>query len=100
MLVILKDFKKFLRFFSVIPRLGGCVAITLKWNIVILNEVKNLIKSSSYKTEILRLEPQNDIVTQPLDRGIQRKSGFGACPVLDTGVKPENDNHWNRVHYE
>jgi hypothetical protein len=31
---------------------------------VILNEVKNLIESISYKTEILRLTPQNDIVTQ------------------------------------
>ena len=46
----------------------------------------------SYKTEILRLEPQNDIATQPLDRGIQKKPGLGACPVLDTGVKPDNDN--------
>ena len=33
---------------------------------VILNEVKNLIESSSYKTEILRLTPQNDITTQSL----------------------------------
>jgi len=32
---------------------------------VILNEVKNLRESISYKTEILRLRPQNDITTQP-----------------------------------
>ena len=31
---------------------------------VILNEVKNLMESRSYKTEILRLTPQNDIATQ------------------------------------
>jgi len=31
-----------------------------------VNSVKNLIKSVSYKTEILRLTPQNDIVTQSL----------------------------------
>jgi hypothetical protein len=37
---------------------------------VILNEVKNLMISASYKGEILRLTPQNDIATQPLDRGI------------------------------
>jgi hypothetical protein len=30
---------------------------------VILSEVKNLIVSTTYKTEILRLRPQNDIVT-------------------------------------
>jgi len=33
---------------------------------VILNEVKNLRESISYKTEILRLRPQNDITTQSL----------------------------------
>jgi hypothetical protein len=33
---------------------------------VILNEVKNLIESISFKTEILRLTPQNDIATQSL----------------------------------
>jgi len=63
----------------VIIRLGGCVAIALKWNIVILNEVKNLIESMPYKTEILRLKPQNDIVTQPLDRIIQ--FFFLDCPI-------------------
>ena len=30
------------------------------WN-VILNEVKNLIDSATYRTEILRLKPQNDM---------------------------------------
>ena len=34
--------------------------------LVILNEVKNLIESISWKTEILRLTPQNDIATQSL----------------------------------
>jgi len=33
---------------------------------VILNEVKNLRESISYKIEILRLMPQNDITTQSL----------------------------------
>jgi hypothetical protein len=41
------------------------------------------------------------IVTQSLDRAIQKKGpGFGACPVLDTGVKPDNDDNWKRVFYE
>jgi hypothetical protein len=31
---------------------------------VILNEVKNLVESMGWKTEILRLMPQNDITTQ------------------------------------
>jgi hypothetical protein len=31
---------------------------------VILNEVKNLRESIGYKSEILRLSPQNDIATQ------------------------------------
>jgi len=31
---------------------------------VILNEVKNLVESMGWKTEILRLMPQNDIATQ------------------------------------
>ncbi|PIQ94633.1 MAG: hypothetical protein COV68_03615 [Nitrospirae bacterium CG11_big_fil_rev_8_21_14_0_20_41_14] len=47
--------------------LRGCVAITLKRNFVILNGVKNLIRSMCYETEILRLGPQNDIATQPPD---------------------------------
>jgi hypothetical protein len=34
--------------------------------LVILNEVKNLIESIGWKTEILRLMPQNDITTQSL----------------------------------
>jgi hypothetical protein len=33
---------------------------------VILNEVKNLKESISWKPEILRLTPQNDIATQSL----------------------------------
>jgi hypothetical protein len=37
--------------------------------LVILNEVKNLIESISWKTEILRLTPQNDIATQSLGKG-------------------------------
>ena len=45
---------------------------------VILNEVKNLIKSSSYKTEILRLTPQNDIVTQP-----HRGEGKGEGDIIN-----------------
>jgi len=52
--------------------LGGCVVITLKCKFVILNEVKNLIRSMCCKTEILRLGPQNDIATQSLEGG-----GFG-----------------------
>jgi hypothetical protein len=35
-----------------------------------------------------------------LDWGIHRKDRFGACPVFDTGGKPENDNHWNKVFYD
>jgi len=42
---------------------------------VILNEVKNLIESTSQKTEILRLTPQNDITTQSLDG-----RGWGPAP--------------------
>ena len=36
---------------------------------VILNEVKNLVESMGWKTEILRLMPQNDITTQSPPRG-------------------------------
>jgi hypothetical protein len=36
---------------------------------VILNEVKNLVESVGWKTEILRLMPQNDIATQSLVGG-------------------------------
>ena len=36
---------------------------------VILNEVKNLVESMGWKTEILRLMPQNDITTQSLAGG-------------------------------
>jgi hypothetical protein len=64
---------------SVIVRLGGCVAITLKYKFVILNEVKNLTRPMGCKTEILRLGPQNDIAEQPLDRTMTEhieKTGF------------------------
>ncbi len=44
-----------------------------------VNSVKNLTKSMRYKTEILRLGPQND--------------------NCDTASKPENDDHWNRVSH-
>ena len=45
-----------------------------------VTSVKNLTKSMRYKTEILRLGPQND--------------------NCDTVSKPDNDKHWNRVRYE
>ena len=32
--------------------------------------MKNLTKSMRYKTEILRLKPQNDIAAQPPSRGM------------------------------
>ena len=51
-----------------IIRSRGCVIIALECKFVILNEVKNLIRSMCYKTEILRLGPQNDIATQPPSR--------------------------------
>jgi uncharacterized protein len=35
-----------------------------------------------------------------LDLAIQCLSGFGACPVLDTGGKPEDDKRWNRVRHK
>jgi hypothetical protein len=38
---------------------------------VILNEVKNLIEPTTYKTEILRLTPQNDIATQSRGPGMK-----------------------------
>ena len=37
--------------------------------LVILNEVKNHVESMGWKTEILRLTPQNDITTQSLSKG-------------------------------
>ena len=46
--------------------------MTLKDKFVILNEVKNLIRSMCYKTEILRLRPQNDIATPSLNQTIQK----------------------------
>ena len=53
-----------------IARSRGCVAITLKCEFVLLNEVKNLMESMCYKTEILRLGPQNDIVIQRTSRAM------------------------------
>jgi len=53
--------------------------------------VKNLIKSMCYKTEILRLGPQNDIATQSLDRSRmlsgQKDSG---CPIKTFGHDAQN----------
>jgi hypothetical protein len=46
--------------------LGDCVVMGGNAMLVILNEVKNLIESIGWKTEILRLMPQNDITTQSL----------------------------------
>ena len=39
-----------------------------------------------YKTEILRLGPQNDIATQSLDRGIQK-----ALMTLDSRLRGNDD---------
>ena len=75
-----------------IARSRGCVIIALECKFVILNEVKNLIRSMCYKTEILRLGPQNDIATQPLDRAIQRKE-------LDSPVEPENDKQTKQCRH-
>jgi hypothetical protein len=55
---------RYLSSFNLSFPLGDCVAIALKCKFVILNEVKNLIKSMCCKTEILRLGPQNDIAKQ------------------------------------
>ncbi|HJX60190.1 MAG TPA: hypothetical protein VJ462_02775 [Thermodesulfobacteriota bacterium] len=52
---------------------------------VILNEVKNLVESMGWKTEILRLMPQNDIATQS-----QREGGEGG--IKNGGVS----NVWRR----
>ena len=42
---------------------------------VILNEVKNLVESMGWKTEILRLMPQNDVTTQsPREEGYQKSN--------------------------
>ena len=38
-----------------------------------INSVKNLMISTYYETEILRLGPQNDIATQPPSRGMTEK---------------------------
>jgi hypothetical protein len=55
----------------VIPDFGGCVTIKKNTQFVILNKVKNLMILANCSAEILRLKPQNDIVTQPLRSGIQ-----------------------------
>ena len=44
--------------------LRDCVVIGGNAMSVILNEVKNLVESMGWKTEILRLMPQNDITKQ------------------------------------
>jgi len=46
--------------------------------IVILNEVKNLMISTQSIIEILRLSPQNDIMTQPLKRE-EGSPSFSIC---------------------
>jgi len=49
---------------------------------VILNEVKNLVESMGWKTEILRLMPQNDITTQPLEGGGGFECFFHSSPSM------------------
>ena len=51
---------------------------------VILNEVKNLMDSIRYTTQILRLPPQNDITTQSLGREDERQSCN--CAFIDPYV--------------
>jgi len=62
-----------------IPRSRDCVVITLECKFVILNEVKNLIRSMCCTTEILRPWPQNDIATQPPSRGITSTEDSHVC---------------------
>jgi hypothetical protein len=52
--------------------LRDCVVIGGNAMSVILNEVKNLVEPMGWKTEILRLMPQNDITTQSLRGGERR----------------------------
>ena len=47
-------------------RLRGCPTTLWMAVFVILSEAKNLMDSSTYTSEILRLTPQNDVVGQPL----------------------------------
>jgi hypothetical protein len=62
--------------------LRDCVVIGGNAMSVILNEVKNLVESMGWKTEILRLMPQNDIATQSL-RGEERVRGrYALCSML------------------
>jgi hypothetical protein len=46
--------------------LAGCPITCLFLAVVILSEAKNLMASTTYIFEILRLTPQNDVVGQPL----------------------------------
>jgi len=66
---------------------------------VILNEVKNLMESTAWIAEILRLTPHNDIVTQsplgreeaclPVGRGEGRRNGDAIFPIFTS--HPEGD---------
>ncbi len=56
--------------------------------LVILNKVKNLIESIGWKTEILRLTPQNDIATQSLSKGGAR----GDYSMVISSVPPVGHN--------
>jgi hypothetical protein len=49
------------------PVVGDCVAIATVLLAVILNEVKDLVLSTVYQYAILRLTPQNDIMTRSLE---------------------------------
>jgi hypothetical protein len=46
--------------------LGGCPITYGFPGVVILSEAKNLIDSSTYTSDILRLTPQYDVIGQPL----------------------------------
>jgi len=70
-----------------IARSRGCVIIALECKFVILNEVKNLIRSMCYKTEILRLGPQNDIATQPPSRGMTFLSAWFFVIPAEAGIQ-------------
>ena len=66
-------------------------------------------KRSTVSLHIMVYNPQSKkffrffLVIPRLDRGIQilrqaQDDWIGACSVLDTEVKPDNDSHWNRFH--
>ena len=63
---------------------------------VILNEVKNLVESMGWKTEILRLMPQNDIATQSL-KG--RGEGWGGGALCDMRLRLVVDKSGFRGNY-